>query len=92
VRTRGQLCANARSALCEREVSRGNERRVDRATKIAHFPNRRDLDGFDFAAQPALDKAQIREGYSVWFTAAPALVANRARAHGDGRLEERLGF
>jgi DNA replication protein DnaC len=26
------------------------------------------------------------------FTAAPALVANLARAHAEGRLEERLGF
>ena len=26
------------------------------------------------------------------FTAAPALVANLARAHAEGRLEDRLGF
>jgi hypothetical protein len=31
------------------------------ATKIAHFPTVRDLDGFDFAAQPSLDRTQIRE-------------------------------
>jgi energy-coupling factor transporter ATP-binding protein EcfA2 len=31
------------------------------ASKIAHFPALRDLDGFDFAAQPSLDPRQIRE-------------------------------
>ena len=46
--------------LCEREVSRRNERRIEMATKIAHFPNLRDLDGFDFAAQPSLDRKQIK--------------------------------
>ena len=40
----------------------------------------------------ALGRAAIREGYSVLFTTAPALVAALARAHVDGRLEERLGF
>jgi DNA replication protein DnaC len=45
------------------------------ATKIAHFPNLRDLDGFDFAAQPSIDKTQIRE-----------LAAGRWIAHGDALL------
>src|SRR6476646_11623153 len=47
--------------LCEREVSRRNQRRVEMATKIAHFPTLRDLTGFDFAAQPSLDKKHFRE-------------------------------
>ena len=40
----------------------------------------------------ALGRTAIRGGYSVLFTTAPALVTALARAHADGRLEERLGF
>jgi DNA replication protein DnaC len=61
--------------LCQREVARKDERRIDMATKIAHFPTLRDLDGFDFAAQPSLDRNQIRE-----------LAACRWVAHGDALL------
>jgi hypothetical protein len=47
--------------LCQREVARKNERRIEMASKIAHFPTVRDLQGFDFAARPLLDRGQIRE-------------------------------
>jgi DNA replication protein DnaC len=61
--------------LCQREVARKDERRIDMAIKIANFPTLRDLDGFDFAAQPSLDRGQIRE-----------LAACRWVAHGDALL------
>jgi DNA replication protein DnaC len=117
----------ALSLFCEREISRKDERRIEMSVGLARFPFVRDLDGFDFAAQPSIDKKQIREltggrfianaeavlllgppgvgkthlavaigrqailaGYTVLFVPAPTLVAQLAKAHGEGRLEDRL--
>src|SRR3546814_19699943 len=45
------------------------------ATKIAQFPFVRDLEGFDWSAQPSLDQRQLRE-----------LATCRWVAHGDALL------
>ena len=42
--------------LVEREVARGDERRIEMAFKIAHFPAVRELADFDFKAQPSVDE------------------------------------
>src|SRR5437764_7472420 len=51
----------ALSLFCEREIARKDERRIEMSIGLAHFPFVRDLDGFDFTAQPSIDKKQIRE-------------------------------
>jgi DNA replication protein DnaC len=115
--------------LCEREIARRDERRITMAGKIAHFPAVRELDGFDYSAQPSIDQRQIRdlaacrwvahgeavlllgppgvgkthlaiglgraairEGYSVLFITAQALVMGLLKAHAEARLDERLSF
>ena len=61
--------------LCQREIARKDERRVEMAGKIAHFPTTRDLTGFDFSAQPSLDPGHVRD-----------LAACRWVAHGEALL------
>ncbi len=51
----------ALSRFCERGIARKDERRIAMGVGLARFPFVRDLDGFDFAAQPSIDKRQIRE-------------------------------
>ena len=66
---------NLREALAflvTREIARRDERRISMASKLAQFPFVRELDGFDFEAQPSLDPGQIRE-----------LATCRWIAHGD---------
>ena len=47
--------------LCEREIARKDHRRIEMGLKLAHFPAVKELAGFDFEAQPSLDKGQVRE-------------------------------
>lgn len=47
--------------LVSREIARRDERRISMSSKLAQFPFVRELDGFDFEAQPSLDRGQIRE-------------------------------
>lgn len=58
-----------------REIGRRDERRIQMASKIAQFPFVRELDGFEFDAQPSLDPRQVRE-----------LATCRWIAHGDTAL------
>jgi DNA replication protein DnaC len=51
----------ALSLFCEREIGRKDERRIEMSIGLARFPFVRDLDGFDFAFQPSINKKQIRE-------------------------------
>lgn len=93
---RGELTIReALTLFCEREVARRDQRRVDMAFGLACFPYVRDLTGFDFGAQPSLDKAQIREiatgrfianGEAVLLLGPPGV----GKAHADDRLDERL--
>lgn len=113
--------------LCQAEIARREQRRLEMAVRLAKFPCARTLDGFDFQAQPSLDPKQLRElalcrwvangdrvlllgppgvgkthlavalgsaaiqhGYSTLFAPAAAPVANLAKAHADGRLDDRL--
>jgi DNA replication protein DnaC len=130
LRTVERAVASRRQALqAEARATMRFETPPGKQLQIAHFPAIRDLEDFDFAAQPSVDphqirelaacrwvahgeallllgppgvgkthlaialgRAAIREGYSVLFVTAPALVAALAKAHAEGRLEERLGF
>src|SRR6516164_5611433 len=51
----------ALSLFCEREIARKDERRIEMGVGLARFPFVRGLESFDFAAQPSIDKKQIRE-------------------------------
>lgn len=58
--------------LVSRESARRDERRISMSNKIGQFPLVRELDGFDYEAQPSVDQEQTRE-----------LATCRWIAHGD---------
>jgi DNA replication protein DnaC len=60
---------DALTLFCEREIARRDQRRIDMSFGLARFPFVRDLAGFDFSAQPSIDKAQIHEIASGRFIA-----------------------
>ena len=66
---------DALAFLCEREIARKDQRRIEMSFGLAKFPFVRDIAGFDFAAQPSLDRAQIRD-----------LATGRFIANGDALL------
>lgn len=47
--------------LLQVEMSARRERYLRTRTRLAHLPNRRTLEDFDFAFQPSIDERQIRE-------------------------------
>jgi DNA replication protein DnaC len=59
----------ALSFFLEREIARKDERRIEMSAGLARFPFVRDLAGFDFSAQPSLDKAQVKELMACRFVA-----------------------
>jgi DNA replication protein DnaC len=61
--------------LCEAEIARKDDRRIQMGLSIAKFPCVRTLDTFDFDAQQSIDPKQIRE-----------LASGRWVANGDALL------
>jgi DNA replication protein DnaC len=51
----------ALTMFCEREIARKDQRRIEMSFGLARFPFSRDLAGFDFSAQPSIDRGQLRE-------------------------------
>jgi len=73
---RGEMTLrDALAFLCQREIARKDQRRIDMSFGLAKFPFVRDLGGFDFTAQPSLDRGQIRD-----------LATGRFIANGDALL------
>jgi hypothetical protein len=48
-------CVRRLALLCEREIARKNQHRIETALKLAQVPFLRDLTGFGFTAQPSVD-------------------------------------
>ncbi len=78
--------------LCEAEIARKEQRRIDMAMRMAKFPCLRDLDGFDFRAQPSVNPKQVRElATSRWVGNGDALLLLGPPGVGKTHLAIALG-
>ena len=78
--------------LCEAEVARKDERRIQMASSIAKFPYVRTLEAFEFAAQPSLDRKLIQElGTCRWIGNGDALLLLGPPGVGKTHLAVALG-
>jgi hypothetical protein len=69
--------------LCEREIARKNERRIELALKLAHFPCVRELSGFDSGSPdlPVEDCSQeLSCSAATHFAVGPRLLAQALTA------------
>ena len=83
--------------LCEREIARKDSRRIEMAVGLGRFIANGEtvlLLGPPGVGKThlavAIGREAINAGYTVLFVPAPTLVAQLAKAHADGRLDERL--
>jgi DNA replication protein DnaC len=78
--------------LCEAEVARKDERRIQMASSIAKFPFVRTLESFEFDAQPSLDPKLVQElATSRWVGNGDALLLLGPPGVGKTHLAVALG-
>ena len=78
--------------LCEAEVARKDERRIQMASSIAKFPFVRTLEQFEFDAQPSLDPKLVQElATARWVANGDALLLLGPPGVGKTHLAVALG-
>ena len=89
---RGLSLREALQLLCEAEVARREERRIQMGISIAKFPYLRTLEAFDFEAQPSLDPKQVRDLATCrWVANGDALLLLGPPGVGKSHLAVALG-